>query len=146
MKIYWKLNTIYFYIAKSITGRSRLIFVLNELRSSVAPDVDKIVYGSKVRVLDGENLTIRSLVDHSIVESFAQGGRRVITSRIYPTKAIDGAARVFLVQQRHESQRRCIRQDLEDDLRKYSPVPLGRWRYMFLEVMRLSKIPCVSSF
>lgn len=35
-------------------------------------------------------------VDHSIVESFAQGGRTVITSRIYPTKAIYGAARVFL--------------------------------------------------
>ena len=35
-------------------------------------------------------------VDHSIVESFAQGGRTVITSRIYPTKAVDGAARAFL--------------------------------------------------
>lgn len=35
-------------------------------------------------------------VDHSIVESFAQGGRRVITSRIYPTKAIYGDARLFL--------------------------------------------------
>ncbi|KAF5200029.1 Acid beta-fructofuranosidase, partial [Thalictrum thalictroides] len=36
------------------------------------------------------------LVDHSIVEAFAQGGRRVITSRIYPTEAIEGAERVFL--------------------------------------------------
>ncbi|CAK9188215.1 unnamed protein product [Ilex paraguariensis] len=35
-------------------------------------------------------------MDHSIVESFAQGGRTVITSRVYPTKAIDGAARVFM--------------------------------------------------
>lgn len=35
-------------------------------------------------------------VDHSIVESFAQGGRRVITSRVYPTEAIYGAARLFL--------------------------------------------------
>ncbi|KAE9464999.1 hypothetical protein C3L33_03096, partial [Rhododendron williamsianum] len=35
-------------------------------------------------------------VDHSIVESFAQGGRTVVTSRIYPTKAIYGAARAFL--------------------------------------------------
>ena len=35
-------------------------------------------------------------VDHSIVESFAQGGRTVITSRVYPTEAIYGAARVFL--------------------------------------------------
>lgn len=35
-------------------------------------------------------------VDHSIVEGFAQGGRTTITSRVYPTKAIYGAARVFL--------------------------------------------------
>lgn len=35
-------------------------------------------------------------VDHSIVESFAQGGRTVITSRVYPTRAIYSAARVFL--------------------------------------------------
>lgn len=30
------------------------------------------------------------------MESFAQGGRTVITSRVYPTRAIDGAARLFL--------------------------------------------------
>lgn len=35
-------------------------------------------------------------VDHSIVETFAQGGRRTITSRVYPTKAIYGAAKLFL--------------------------------------------------
>lgn len=35
-------------------------------------------------------------VDHSIVESFAQEGRSVITSQVYPTKAIDGAAKLFL--------------------------------------------------
>lgn len=35
-------------------------------------------------------------VDHSIIEGFAQGGRSTITSRVYPTKAIYGDARVFL--------------------------------------------------
>ncbi|KAJ0558803.1 putative beta-fructofuranosidase [Helianthus annuus] len=39
---------------------------------------------------------MRLLVDHSIVESFAQGGRTVITSRVYPTKAIYTSAKVFL--------------------------------------------------
>lgn len=36
-------------------------------------------------------------VDHSIVESFAQGGRTCITSRVYPTKAIFSRARLFLL-------------------------------------------------
>lgn len=35
-------------------------------------------------------------VDHSIIESFAQGGRTCITSRVYPTKAINNDAQVFL--------------------------------------------------
>ncbi|XP_047962488.1 beta-fructofuranosidase, soluble isoenzyme I-like [Salvia hispanica] len=87
---------IYFYVAKGPNGKTESHFCADELRSSQAPDVVKTVYGSTVPVLGGEKFTIRSLVDHSIVESFAQGGRRVITSRVYPTKAINGAARVFL--------------------------------------------------
>lgn len=42
------------------------------------------------------NLSSILQVDHSIVETFAQGGRSCITARVYPTKAIYGAARVFL--------------------------------------------------
>ncbi|VAH49965.1 unnamed protein product [Triticum turgidum subsp. durum] len=66
------------------------------LQSSKANDLVKAVYGSLVPVLDGEDLSVRILVDHSIVESFAQGGRTCITSRVYPTKAIYDSARVFL--------------------------------------------------
>lgn len=47
-------------------------------------------------MLQDESFSMRLLVDHSIVESFAQGGRTVITSRVYPTKAIYSAAKVFL--------------------------------------------------
>lgn len=35
-------------------------------------------------------------MDHSIIESFAQGGRTCITSRIYPTMAIYEDAKLFL--------------------------------------------------
>ncbi|KAL8539585.1 hypothetical protein ACS0TY_001263 [Phlomoides rotata] len=91
-----ELTPIYFYIAKAYNGKPDTHFCADELRSSKASDVEKIVYGSTVPVVEGEKYTIRSLVDHSIVESFAQGGRSVITSRIYPTKAINDAARIFL--------------------------------------------------
>ncbi|KAJ4759525.1 Beta-fructofuranosidase 1 [Rhynchospora pubera] len=86
----------YFYIAKNTNGELNTFFCQDELRSSLANDVLKRVYGSVVPVLDGETLSVRILVDHSIIESFAQEGRTCITSRIYPTKAIYGAARVFL--------------------------------------------------
>ena len=35
-------------------------------------------------------------MDHSVVESFAQGGRTVITSRVYPQRAIGDSAFVYL--------------------------------------------------
>lgn len=85
-----------FFRSSNTTNGTNTYFCADETRSSLAPDVFKQVHGSKVPVLQGEKLSMRILVDHSIVESFGQGGRTVITSRIYPTKAIYGAARLFL--------------------------------------------------
>lgn len=87
---------IYFYIGKGGDGKLQTFFGADETRSSEANDVDKAVYGSIVPVLKGEILTLRILVDHSIVESFAQGGRSTVTSRVYPTKAIYEDAKLFL--------------------------------------------------
>ncbi|KAL6986068.1 beta-fructofuranosidase [Sarracenia purpurea var. burkii] len=87
---------IYFYIAKGNDGTPKTFFCADESRSSAAPDVLKPIYGSIVPVLEGEKLTMRILVDHSTVESFGQGGRICITSRVYPTKAIYQDARLFL--------------------------------------------------
>ncbi|XP_059624843.1 beta-fructofuranosidase, soluble isoenzyme I-like [Cornus florida] len=91
-----ELTPVYFYIAKDADGSANTWFCADETRSSKASNVYRKIYGSIVPVLNGENFSMRLLVDHSIVESFAQGGRSVITSRVYPTSAIDGAARVFL--------------------------------------------------
>ncbi|KAA8533854.1 hypothetical protein F0562_031371 [Nyssa sinensis] len=91
-----ELTPIYFYIAKDSDGSTKNWFCADEMRSSKASDVYRRIYGSVVPVLDGEKFSLRILVDHSIVESFAQGGRSVITSRVYPTKAIYSSARVFL--------------------------------------------------
>ncbi|XP_022874390.1 acid beta-fructofuranosidase 2, vacuolar-like [Olea europaea var. sylvestris] len=87
---------IYFYISKDAEGNFKTFFCADHSRSSKATDVDKGIYGSTVPVLKGEKLSMRILVDHSIVESFAQGGRTCITSRIYPTTAVGEHARLFL--------------------------------------------------
>ncbi|RWW11283.1 hypothetical protein GW17_00025116 [Ensete ventricosum] len=90
-------TAVYFYVARERDAFTE-IFDLRMLkcRSSKANDIVKRVVGSTVPVLDGEKLSLRILVDHSIVESFAQKGRTCITSRVYPTEAIYGDARVFL--------------------------------------------------
>ncbi|XP_047066640.1 beta-fructofuranosidase 1-like [Lolium rigidum] len=89
-------TAVYFYLVKGADGTLSTHFCQDAFRSSKANDLVKPVYGSSVPVLDGEDLSVRILVDHSIVESFAQGGRTCITSRVYPTRAIYDNARVFL--------------------------------------------------
>ncbi|CAL0313404.1 unnamed protein product [Lupinus luteus] len=87
---------VYFYVTKGSDGLLKTSFCSDQSRSSLATDVNKQIFGSFVPVLEGEKLSVRILVDHSIVESFAQGGRTCIASRVYPTKAIYGATRLFL--------------------------------------------------
>ncbi|CAL5344366.1 unnamed protein product [Camellia sinensis] len=87
---------IYFYVAKGAEGKLKTFFCADESRSSKATDVMKPIYRSTVPVLKGEKFSMRILVNHSIVESFAQRGRTCITSRIYPTKAIYEDAKIFL--------------------------------------------------
>eukprot|EP00250_Pteridium_aquilinum_P021919 c2525_g1_i1 orf=173-2248(+) len=72
--------------------------VCNDLsRSSLASNLDNGNHGGLVNVLEDEDeLSLRILVDHSIVETFAQGGRTVITSRVYPTIALDASANLYL--------------------------------------------------
>lgn len=87
---------IYFYVAKGTDGNLKTYFCADHSRSTEATDVVKGIYGNFVPVLKDEKLSMRIIVDHSIVESFGQGGRTCITSRIYPTKAIYEDAKLFL--------------------------------------------------
>ncbi|CAM0153127.1 unnamed protein product [Urochloa decumbens] len=89
-------TAVYFYVAKGVDGELTTHFCQDESRSSSANDIVKRVVGSTVPVLHGETLSVRVLVDHSIVESFAQGGRSTATSRVYPTEAIYANAGVYL--------------------------------------------------
>ncbi|XP_060176663.1 beta-fructofuranosidase, insoluble isoenzyme 1-like [Lycium barbarum] len=45
--------------------------------------------------LSDKKLSLRSLIDHSVVESFGAGGKTCITSRVYPTLAIHDEAHLF---------------------------------------------------
>ncbi|GFQ04021.1 acid beta-fructofuranosidase [Phtheirospermum japonicum] len=87
---------VYFYISKDTHGNLKTFFCADHSRSSEATEVDNAIYGSIVPVMKGEKLSMRMIVDHSIVESFAQGGRSCITSRIYPTKAPHKNAQIFV--------------------------------------------------
>ncbi|KAI5080791.1 hypothetical protein GOP47_0003974 [Adiantum capillus-veneris] len=89
-------TALFFYIVASEHGWKALV-CSDQSRSSLARDLDKTSYGSYVSISQREtSLRLRVLVDHSIVESFAQGGKVCITSRVYPTKAINNKAHLYL--------------------------------------------------
>lgn len=98
-------TTIFFYLVHDGQHANwKTLFCADQSLSSLQQDVDKTTYGSYVRIHKSDNeLSVRLLVDHSIVESFAQGGRTVITSRVYPELAVKGAARAFLFNNGTES-------------------------------------------
>ena len=96
-------TTIFFYLIPD-GPNWRTLFCGDNSKSTLYPDVDTTTYGSYVLVQKSDTaLSLRVLVDHSIVESFAQGGRTVFTSRVYPEQAIGSAAKVYLFNNGSES-------------------------------------------
>ncbi|KAA3455211.1 Glycoside hydrolase, family 32 [Gossypium australe] len=64
--------------------------------STVMTNVYKPMFGGFVDVdLSDRKLSLRSLIDKSVVESFAAGGKTCSTSRVYPTLAVFQDAQVF---------------------------------------------------
>jgi beta-fructofuranosidase len=90
-------TAVFFYITPTADGQWSTRVCSDQSRSSLAQGLDKAVYGSSVTVLPIENeISLRILLDHSIVETFAMGGRMAITSRVYPTKALNEDSHLFI--------------------------------------------------
>ncbi|KAH7576017.1 hypothetical protein JRO89_XS02G0278200 [Xanthoceras sorbifolium] len=67
------------------------------LQSSLNKHNDNTTYGAFVDLDPArEPLSLKSLIDRSIVESFGGGGKAVITARVYPTQAIDNQIKLFV--------------------------------------------------
>ncbi|KAI3704995.1 hypothetical protein L1987_75225 [Smallanthus sonchifolius] len=93
-----ELTPVYFYITKNASGGVSTHFCTDKLRSSLDYDGKFLLFLREwdLNPYDDEETYKKLLVDHSIVEGFAQGGRTVIASRVYPTKAIYENAKIFL--------------------------------------------------
>ncbi|PRQ18113.1 Acid beta-fructofuranosidase 2, vacuolar [Rosa chinensis] len=103
-----RTDPVYFYVVKGSGGTVNTYFCADQI--------------SYVPALKGEKLSVRILVDHSIIESFAQGGRTTITTRVYPTQAIYGAARLFLFNNATDTSCYCLTPDMADELCIHTPI------------------------
>ncbi|CDP08273.1 unnamed protein product [Coffea canephora] len=68
----------------------------DQSRSSLREEVDISTFGAFVDVDPAEKISLRSLIDHSIIESFGGEGKTCITSRVYPTLAIGQESHLYV--------------------------------------------------
>ncbi|XP_021846042.2 fructan 6-exohydrolase [Spinacia oleracea] len=91
-------TAVFFRIFKAYhTNKFVVLMCSDQSRSSLNPTNDKTTYGTFVDVDPvREGLSLRVLIDHSVVESFGAKGKNVITARVYPTLAINEKARLYV--------------------------------------------------
>ncbi|XP_062098391.1 beta-fructofuranosidase, insoluble isoenzyme CWINV3-like isoform X1 [Humulus lupulus] len=93
-------TSIFFRIFKTNNSEEKKKYVVlmcsDQSRSSLRDGLDKTTYGTFLD-LDPlqEKITLRTLIDHSIVESFGGEGRSCITARVYPVLAINEGAHLY---------------------------------------------------
>ncbi|XP_010491942.1 PREDICTED: beta-fructofuranosidase, insoluble isoenzyme CWINV6 isoform X1 [Camelina sativa] len=89
-------TAIFFKVIRRGNGYA-VVMGSNEKRSSLRDNVKKSSHGTFVDINPRqEKISLRCLIDHSIIESYAAGGKSVITSRVYPKLAIGEAAKLYV--------------------------------------------------
>ncbi|KAI4355450.1 hypothetical protein L6164_004225 [Bauhinia variegata] len=88
--------TAVFFRIFRLQSKHLVLLCSDQSRSSLKKDNDLTSYGAFVDVDPlNEKLSLRTLIDHSVVESFGGEGKAVITSRVYPTLAINDKAQLY---------------------------------------------------
>ncbi|KAK7278685.1 hypothetical protein RJT34_23720 [Clitoria ternatea] len=91
-----EFTPVFFRIFKAPT--KHVVLMCSDARSSsMKRELYKPSFAGFVDVdLSYKKLSLRSLIDHSVVESFGAGGKTNILSRVYPTLAINKKAHLFV--------------------------------------------------
>ncbi|MED6134064.1 Invertase [Stylosanthes scabra] len=87
---------VFFRIFKA--SNKHVVLLCSDARSSsLKSELYKPSFAGFVDVdLSTEKLSLRSLIDHSVVESFGEGGKTNILSRVYPELAVADQAHLFV--------------------------------------------------
>ncbi|KAF8395412.1 hypothetical protein HHK36_019358 [Tetracentron sinense] len=87
---------IFFRIFKAHHNKQVVLMCSDASSSSLKKEMYKPSFAGFVDVdLSEGKLSLRSLIDHSVVESFGAGGKTCITSRVYPSLAVGADAHLF---------------------------------------------------
>ncbi|CAN1218157.1 Beta-fructofuranosidase, insoluble isoenzyme CWINV1 [Linum perenne] len=91
-------TAVFFRVFKANTGKHVVVMCSDQSRSSLDDGKkDKSNYGTFLDVNPAnEKLGLRTLIDHSIVESFGGNGKGCIAARVYPKLAVNEDAHLYV--------------------------------------------------
>ncbi|KAL7599062.1 hypothetical protein Lser_V15G26430 [Lactuca serriola] len=96
-KDFQEYTPIFFRVFNTSDAKHKVLMCSDAMPSTLNNQEYKPSFGGFVDVdLADNKISLRSLIDHSVAESFAAGGKTVITSRIYPTLAINENAHLHV--------------------------------------------------
>ncbi|KAF6134301.1 hypothetical protein GIB67_035662 [Kingdonia uniflora] len=99
-------TAVFFRIFNDQNSNSYVVLMCSDhSRSSlVEQDLDKTINGPFLNLNPShDKLSLRTLIDHSIVESFGEEGKTCVTSRVYPKLAIGDKAQLHVFNNGTES-------------------------------------------
>ncbi|KAL6273403.1 hypothetical protein ACE6H2_024095 [Prunus campanulata] len=96
-----EFTPVFFRVFKTEENKHKVLMCSDAKSSSLRPFNEKLYRPSFAGFVDidlsaNKKISLRSLIDHSVDESFGAGGKTCITSRVYPTLAVNDAAHLFV--------------------------------------------------
>ncbi|GLT25586.1 hypothetical protein SLA2020_007070 [Shorea laevis] len=89
-------TAVFFRIFRSSNDKYVVLMCSDQSRSSLREELDKTTYGASMDTDPiHEKISLRTLIDHLIIESFGGEGRSCITARVYPELAIGDEAELY---------------------------------------------------
>ncbi|KAM2568157.1 hypothetical protein TB2_008437 [Malus domestica] len=92
-----EFTPVFFRVFKA-KGRHVVLMCSDATSSSLQDNLYRPSFAGFVDVdlSHSKKLSLRSLIDHSVVESYGAGGKTCITSRVYPTLAVNNGAHLYV--------------------------------------------------
>lgn len=89
---------VFYRIFKTVDNSYKTLMCTETGRSSLKNKAGyKPTYGGFVNIdLSTKEISLRTLIDHSVIESFAAGGKTCITARVYPSIALHKDSNLYV--------------------------------------------------
>ncbi|KAF7062488.1 hypothetical protein CFC21_069082 [Triticum aestivum] len=90
-------TAVFFRVFKDGHGKPLVLMCSDPTKSSLTPGLYKPTFAGFVDTdISSGKISLRSLIDRSVVESFGAGGKTCILSRVYPSMAIGTDAHLYV--------------------------------------------------